>query len=76
MDPKSTFNTTHKGNQYVLKVICMLAKYVMCVPVVNKSTSTVANAYLGEVYFRFEEVRNCFLTMEVNSKTLFSDVAS
>ena len=43
--PKSS-----QGNTYALTVICMLTGWVTCVPIPNKETETVIEAYLHHVY--------------------------
>ena len=45
--------TTTTGNQSAWTVICMLTNYIMCISIPDKSTDTVVNAYLKEVYYRF-----------------------
>ena len=47
------FETTTRGNQYTLTVICMLTNYTIYIPLQDKSTDTMVNAYLKEVYCRF-----------------------
>ena len=53
----------------------MLKNYVMCVPLIGKCADTVVNAYLREIYCTFEAVKNLHLTMNVNSKTHYSEIA-
>ena len=41
--------TTTRGNQYTLTVICMLTNYFICIPIPDKYTDIAVNAYLKEV---------------------------
>ena len=47
------FEITLRGNQYTLIVICMLANYITCVPLVDRLADIVVRAYLKEMYCRF-----------------------
>ena len=47
------FETTTKGNQYALTVICMLTNYIICIHIPEKSTHIAVNANLKGVYCRF-----------------------
>ena len=53
IDLISPFESTMKGNQYALIVIYMLTNYIICIPIPDKSSDTVVNAYLREVYCTF-----------------------
>ena len=52
MDLISPFEMTARGNQYALTVMCMLTKYVICIPLTDKYVDTVVSQDLGEVYCR------------------------
>ena len=41
--------TTLKGNQCALTMICMLKHYIICIPIPDKSTDIVVNANPKEV---------------------------
>ena len=45
---------TTKKNRYTLTVICMLTGYVFCVPLKTKTTEEVLQAYVDNVYAKFE----------------------
>ena len=46
MDFIRLFEVTSKGNQYLLRVICMLPSYIMCISLVDKSADTIMSTYL------------------------------
>ena len=41
------------GNKYALTVICMLSGWTWCIPIPDKTTSGVVNAYLRHVHHVF-----------------------
>ena len=41
------------GNKHALTVICMHTGYTICIPIKNKTASTVLKAYIDEVYSKF-----------------------
>ena len=41
---------TENGNHYALTVICMLTSFVSIVPIEDKKTETVINAYIRYIY--------------------------
>ena len=67
MDLIGEFHTpTSRKHRYALTVICMLTGYVFCVPLQTKTTEEVIQAYINQVYSRFEgslkvlcEISNC-----------------
>ena len=65
MDLLVPFETTSKGKQYTLTVVCMLTNCVMCVPLADRSTDVVVNAYLRDIYYKFGGSRNIYQTMGV-----------
>ena len=42
-----------KGNKYALTVICMLTRYVFCVPLKSKTACEVIQAYIDNIYAVF-----------------------
>ena len=50
MDLLGPYSEMENGNQYMLKVICMLTNYVFMVPIKTKTTKDVINTYLKHVY--------------------------
>ena len=44
---------TSRKHRYALPVICMLTGYVFCVPLKNKTTEEVTQAYIDHVYSKF-----------------------
>ena len=44
---------TSKGKKYALTVICMLTRYVFCVPLQTKTAEEVLQAYVDNVYSKF-----------------------
>ena len=45
---------TTKKNRYALTVICMLMGYVFCVPLKTKTAEEVIQAYIDNIYSKFE----------------------
>ena len=42
-----------KGNRYALTAICMLAGYMFCIPIKNKSAKEIATAWRNHIAFPF-----------------------
>ena len=77
MDLIGTFETTTRGNQYVLTMIWMLTYYVICVTLTDKSANTIASAYLKEVYCLLGESRKILSDNGRKFKnTLFMEAAT
>ena len=53
MDLIGEFNKSSRGNVYALTVICMLTGFTFCIPIENKTASTVVQAYIDNVYNKF-----------------------
>ena len=53
MDLIGEFNKSSRGNVYALTVICMLTGFTSCIPIENKTASTVVQAYIDNVYNKF-----------------------
>ena len=70
MDLVSPQQASIKGNQYALMVTCVLADYVTCVLLTDKSTDTVVNAYLREVYCQLRGSRKVLSDNESEFKYL------
>lgn len=51
--PKSDF-----GNEYAVTLICDLSKYLICVPVPNKETQTIAKAIIDHCILIFGPIKN------------------
>ena len=45
---------TSRKHRYALTVICMLTCYIFCVPLQTKTAKEVIQAYIDQVYSRFE----------------------
>ena len=52
-DLLGSYSEIENGNQYALKVICMLANYVFMIPMRTQTTKDVTYAYLRLVYATF-----------------------
>ena len=50
---------TSRKHIYTLTVICMLTGYVFCVPLKTKAAEEVIQAYIGNVYSKFEGSLRC-----------------
>ena len=50
MDLLGEYPETENGNHYALTVICMLTSFVNMVPIKDKKTETVINAYIRYMY--------------------------
>ena len=64
VDLVGPFETTTKGNQYALTVICMLTNFIIYIPMLDKSADTVVNRYQKEVYFIDSEEVKQFCNLE------------
>ena len=53
MDLIGDFLTSSKGNVYALTAIDMLSNYAWCIPIPNKRSETVLEAYLKNIYAKF-----------------------
>ena len=53
IDLVGPYRETENGNQYALRVICMLTNYVFMIPIRSKNTEEVIKAYLTTVYSTF-----------------------
>ena len=47
------FQPKSKGNTYILICMCLLMNYPIAIPISNKTSKTVAQAYLQYVYATF-----------------------
>ena len=68
IDLTDPFETTTKGNQYALTVICMFTNYIICIFIPDKSADKVLKTYLKKYILDFEEAKRFCQIMEVNLK--------
>ena len=77
MDLIGPFNVIMKGNEYILTVIYMLTYYIICIPLMNKSTDTVVSPCFREVYCWPGGSRKILLNNENELKnSLFFELAT
>ena len=53
MDLIGPLPETSSGNKFVLAAICLLTNYMFMVPIPNKTTQQVIQAYLNHIYAQF-----------------------
>ena len=53
MDLIGPFPTSQNGNTYCLTVCCALTDYLFCIPIPNKETEAVVQAYFKNIYVLF-----------------------
>ena len=69
IDLIGSLQTSTKGNQYALNVICVLTNYVKCILIPDRSTETVIYTYHKKYTVGLEEAERFCQIMEVNSNT-------
>jgi len=50
VDPVRPFPTSQRGYKYLLTAICGFTKYLICVPIRDKVSRTVANVLMKQLY--------------------------
>ena len=77
MDLIGEFNKSSRGNVYALTVICMLTGFTFCIPIENKTASTVVQAYIDNVYNKFGGSRKILSDNGTEFKNkLFTQIAT
>ena len=77
MDLIGHFDPSSNGYHYALTLICMLRGYMFYLPLKTKTASEVVQAYIDEVYTKFEGSMKILSDNGTEFKNqLFTDVAN
>ena len=77
MDLIGLFDPSSHGHHYTLTVICMLTRYIFCIPLKTKTASEVVQAYMNKVYAKSGGTKKILSDNRTEFKyQLFTDVAT
>ena len=60
-----------KGNRYALTAICMLAGYMFCIPIKNKSAEEIITAWRNHITFPFGVCKKLMMDNGMEFKNFF-----